>query len=230
MEHFTSSTEEIKTTASYALGALAAGNVSKYLPILLNEIKTQAKRQYLLLHALKEVISSQDVQIGISDIFRNGIGDIWNMLVSHCKAPEESIRNIVAECLGKLCKIEPAKFLPQLIQMTQNGDSLERGCAVTAARFMIVSSSPLAEQYLHQNLGQILKAIDDNDLTVRRTAIMTLNAAAHNRPRWVKELLPELLPSLYRETFVNKELIHEVEMGPFKHVSQIISSSFKSIS
>jgi cullin-associated NEDD8-dissociated protein 1 len=27
-----------------------------------------------------------------------------------------------------------------------------------------------------------------------------------------------LLPSLYRETAVNKDLIREVEMGPFKHI------------
>lgn len=34
----------------------------------------------------------------------------------------------------------------------------------------------------------------------------------------VKELLPTLLPSLYRETVVNLDLVHEVEMGPFKHI------------
>jgi cullin-associated NEDD8-dissociated protein 1 len=55
MESFNSATEETKTVASYALGGLATGNPSKYLPILLNEIKTKPKRQYLLLHALKEV-------------------------------------------------------------------------------------------------------------------------------------------------------------------------------
>lgn len=55
IDYFNVSNEEVKTVASYSLGALAAGNVTKYLPILLKQIKTQVKLQYLLLHALKEV-------------------------------------------------------------------------------------------------------------------------------------------------------------------------------
>ena len=52
---FNSSTEELKTAASYSLGRLAVGNLEKYLPFLLKQISAQPKRQYLLLHSLKEV-------------------------------------------------------------------------------------------------------------------------------------------------------------------------------
>jgi cullin-associated NEDD8-dissociated protein 1 len=45
-----------------------------------------------------------------------------------------------------------------------------------------------------------------------------LNSAAHNKPRMIKECLPELLPALYNETNVKMELVREVEMGPFKHI------------
>ena len=34
---------------------ISVGNLQKYLPFVLNEIKTQPKRQYLLLHSLREV-------------------------------------------------------------------------------------------------------------------------------------------------------------------------------
>jgi hypothetical protein len=37
------------------LGNLAAGNVSLYVPLLIQEIKLNDKRRYLLLNALKEV-------------------------------------------------------------------------------------------------------------------------------------------------------------------------------
>lgn len=50
---FSSSNEDIKTAASYALGAVAVGNLTKYLPFVLKEIDSQTKRQYLLLHSLK---------------------------------------------------------------------------------------------------------------------------------------------------------------------------------
>lgn len=50
---FSSVSEEIKTAASFALGAVAVGNLSYYLPFVLREIDSQPKRQYLLLHSLK---------------------------------------------------------------------------------------------------------------------------------------------------------------------------------
>ena len=52
---FNHHSEEVKSAASYALGNIALGNLSEYLPFILHEIETQPKRQYLLLHSLKEV-------------------------------------------------------------------------------------------------------------------------------------------------------------------------------
>lgn len=107
--------------------------------------------------------------------------------MNHAKSAEESTRNVVAEIFGQLCKIEPTKFLPQLINISKNGNSMERSTAATAFRFvlLVVSSNHVAEQILHENLGELLAAINDDDLSVRRTTIMTLNSAAHNKPRWV---------------------------------------------
>lgn len=46
----------MKSAASYALGSIAVGNLPEYLPFVLQEISS-SKRQYLLLHSLKEIIS-----------------------------------------------------------------------------------------------------------------------------------------------------------------------------
>lgn len=48
-------------------------------------------------------------------------------------------------------------------------------------------------------------------------ALVALNSAAHNKPSLIRDLLESVLPQLYSETKVKKELIREVEMGPFKH-------------
>jgi len=206
MKYFDSSTDEVKASASYAFGALASGNVSKYLPVLLRKIESNP----YYLYALKEVITSR-VEFEFSV---NEIDGIWAVLLNHSKAQEESTCNVVAECMGKLCKIEPTKFLPQLITISKNENPLERVIAVTAVRFMLSSN---ADQHLHDNLAQLLSAIDDEDLQVKKAAIMTINSTSHNKPRWVKELLPTLLPSLYRETAIRRELIREIESGQFKH-------------
>lgn len=52
-----SSNSEIKSSASYSLGSISIGNLKQYLPFILREIDMQPKRQYLLLHSLKEVIN-----------------------------------------------------------------------------------------------------------------------------------------------------------------------------
>lgn len=123
MDAFNSHLEEIKTAASYALGSLAVGNLKKYLPFLLKEINENPKRQYLLLHALKEVITSesyeetnaQKKELVFSEELKLEINAIWKVLAQHCDCAEEGIRNIVAECLGKLCLVDPENFLPHLL-------------------------------------------------------------------------------------------------------------------
>lgn len=47
--------EEVKSAASYALGSICIGNLQQYLPFILKESQDSPKKQYLLLHSLKEV-------------------------------------------------------------------------------------------------------------------------------------------------------------------------------
>lgn len=44
-----------------------------------------------------------------------------------------------------------------------------------------------------------------------------MNSAALRKPHLIRSVLNELIPLLYEETVVKEELIHTVEMGPFKH-------------
>lgn len=72
--------------------------------------------------------------------------------------------------------------------------------------------------------GDFLKTLEDPDLNVRRVALVTFNSAAHNKPSLIRELLDSVLPQLYNETKVRKELIREVRRaatrrhgGPASH-------------
>uniref|UniRef100_A0A453JP09 TATA-binding protein interacting (TIP20) domain-containing protein n=3 Tax=Aegilops tauschii subsp. strangulata TaxID=200361 RepID=A0A453JP09_AEGTS len=115
IESFQSPFEEIKSAASYALGNIAVGNLSKYLPFILDQIDNQQKKQYLLLHSLKEVIARQSVDhTGQSELQDSNIVKILALLFNHCESEEEGVRNVVAECLGKIALIEPNKLIPAL--------------------------------------------------------------------------------------------------------------------
>lgn len=68
--------------------------------------------------------------------------------------------------------------------------------------------------------GDFLKTLEDPDLNVRRVALVTFNSAAHNKPSLIRDLLDSVLPHLYNETKVRKELIREVsELG---HISYLV--------
>jgi len=78
---FDSSCEEVKTAASFALGSIAVGNLQEYLPFILQEIGSRNKRQYLLLHSLKEVINCQSANPVLMQSLSPYLDSVWNVLI-----------------------------------------------------------------------------------------------------------------------------------------------------
>ncbi|XP_034021823.1 cullin-associated NEDD8-dissociated protein 2 [Thalassophryne amazonica] len=212
MEAFSSSSEEVKTAASCALGSMAVGSINNYLPFMLKEIPTQPRRQYLLLHSLKEVISDCPASTLLPHV-----ESIWALLFQNCQCQEEGTRNLVAECLGKLTLVNPAQLLPRLKHQLKKGSPLARSTMVTAVKFTIVDHPAPIDVLLKDCIGDFLLTLQDEDINVRRVALVMFNSAAHNKPSLIRGLLTMVLPHLYRETQIRKDLIREVEMGPFKH-------------
>lgn len=211
LQAFNSSSEDVKTAASYALGCAAVGNMNRFLPVILQEIETRNKRQYLILHSLREVISAGKLQ---------DFEPIWQTLMKHCECPEEGTRNVVSECLGKLTLLQPNALLQRLIAYLKQdcaSKPLARSTIVAAVKFTISDQPQQIDDLLRQCIGEFLASLQDQDIQVRRVALITLNSAAHNKPSLIVDLLPSVMPLLYLETQVKPELIREVEMGPFKH-------------
>jgi len=217
IESFNHNNEEVKSAASYALGNISLGNLADYVPFVLKEIENQPKRQYLLLHSLKEIISAQSGSSKGITVLEPYVPAIWKQLFKHCECSEEGTRNVVAECLGKLCLICPDKLLPELRNSLSSQSPLMRTTVVTAMKFTISDQPQPIDTLLKDCIGHFLGALTDPDLNVRRVALVAFNSAAHNKPSLIRDLLRSVLPQLYNETQKRKELIREVEMGPFKH-------------
>ncbi|KAH6818966.1 cullin-associated and neddylation dissociated [Perilla frutescens var. frutescens] len=215
IESFQSPFEEIKSAASYALGNIAVGNLPKYLPFILDKIDNQQKKQYLLLHSLKEVIVRQSVDKAEFD--DSSVDKITKLLFNHCESEEEGVRNVVAECLGKIALIEPGKLVPALKERTSSPAAFTRATVVIAVKYSIVERQEKIDDILYPEISSFLMLIKDQDRHVRRAAVLALSTAAHNKPNLIKGLLPELLPLLYDQTVIKKELIRTVDLGPFKH-------------
>ena len=145
------------------------------------------------------------------------VPSIWDQLYRHTECEEEGTRNVVAECLGKLCLIKPAELLPRLKSSLASPSARVRTTVVTAMKFTITDQPQPIDALLRTTIGDFLSTLEDTDLNVRRVALVAFNSAAHNKPSLIRDLLRTVLPHLYKETEKRKELIREVEMGPFKH-------------
>ncbi|CAD5317946.1 unnamed protein product [Arabidopsis thaliana] len=216
IESFQSPFEEIKSAASYALGNIAVGNLSNYLPFILDQIDNQQKKQYILLHSLKEVIVRQSVDK--ADFQNSSVEKILALLFNHCESEEEGVRNVVAECLGKMALIEPEKLVPALQVRTTSPAAFTRATVVTAVKYSVVERPEKLDEIIFPQISSFLMLIKDGDRHVRRAAVSALSTFAHYKPNLIKGLLPELLPLLYDQTVIKKELIRTVDLGPFKHV------------
>ncbi|CAG8545270.1 6413_t:CDS:10, partial [Paraglomus occultum] len=213
---FSAPSEEVKSAAAFALGNISVGNVRKYLPIVISEIKNDPKKRYLLLHALKEIITRYSNEEGVKDLgpFAESI---WNILFDSGEGVEEGTRNVVAECVGKLTMANPNKFLPELQKRLKSSSAETRATVVTAIKYTFANEGQDYDELLRPLIMEFLLLIRDSDLNVRRLSLSTLNSAAHNKPYLIRDVLDQLLPLLYNETYVNPDLIRTVEMGPFQH-------------
>ncbi|KAJ1553245.1 Cullin-associated NEDD8-dissociated protein 2, partial [Cladochytrium tenue] len=212
---FAAQQEEIKLAAAFALGNVAVGNLARHVPLLLSQMREGGKKRYLVLMALKEVIARSP-----GGALAAHAAELWELLFSSAQdtTMEESTRSVVAECLAKLLVLDPASRLAPLQKQLDSPSAEVRATVVSAIRHTLTDQSA-GEDFdtlLAPSIVDFLR-IDDSELNVRQTSLATLNSAAHNKPYLIRSGLTQLLPRLYQETVVKQELIHVVEMGPFKH-------------
>uniref|UniRef100_A0A8D1GMA4 Cullin associated and neddylation dissociated 2 (putative) n=1 Tax=Sus scrofa TaxID=9823 RepID=A0A8D1GMA4_PIG len=188
LEALGSPSEDVRAAASYALGRVGAGNLPDFLPFLLGQIEAEPRRQYLLLHSLREALGAAP-----PDSLKPYAEDIWALLFQRCEGAEEGTRGVVAECIGKLVLVNPPFLLPRFRKQLAAGQPHTRSTVITAVKFLI-SDQP-------HPIDPLLKSF----------------IAVHNKPSLVRDLLDDILPLLYQETKIRRDLIREVEMGPFKH-------------
>merc|ERR1711879_240715 len=63
-----------------------------------------------------------------------------------------------------------------------------------------------------------LNLLEDQEVDVRRAALLSFNFLVHNRPALVFEYLEKYMPMVYAETKENSNLLRKVKVGPFTHV------------
>lgn len=200
LESFNSPNEDVKSAASVCLGSVSVGNLERYLPFVLFNISQKPKRQYLLLNALKEIISCSATDNNLIQHLDPHLKSIWDLLIKHSNSEEEGTRYVVAECLGKLTLLKQMALLPELMGNLNSPSPHVRDTIITAIRFTISDSPHEIDALLKNCMSQVLTTLQDPDISVRRVALVTFNSTAHNKPSLIRDTLDVTLPLLYRET------------------------------
>lgn len=218
MSVLSDSSEEVKNAAAFSLGNIAVGCMDKYLSIVLGAITSNAGQQYLLLHSLKEIIKRVSEDESKAKAMTGYTATMLPLLYDNANSAEEGVRNVVAECLGKIAILEPDR-LGELKAMATSGEPSIRQTVATAVRHA-VSDQPNAavDERLAADADAFLALIDDDDLGVKRAALLTLNTLIHSKQVVVRPILASLVEKVYRETVIRPELIHKVMLGPFSHI------------
>ncbi|KAI9065798.1 ARM repeat-containing protein [Trametes sanguinea] len=212
IDRFASEQEEVRTAAAFAAGNIAVGNLHHFLPAIVKMVETDQSKRLLALHALKEVVThcSHGQLETVADM-------LWTPLFENSENQEETTRNVAAACLGKLTTTHPARYLPQLQARITDPNPATRATVLSAIRYTFAESPSSFDELLGSVIMDFLSLLSDSDLTVRRLALSALNSAARSKPHLIRDHLPTLLPSLYKETVVNPDLIRTVQMGPWTH-------------
>lgn len=93
-----------------------------------------------------------------------------------------------------------------------------RGMVISALRYTFADADEIYDEYLGPVVIEMLTTmLNETELDNRRLALTTLSSAVHNKPRLIMPHLEKLLPLVIRETFVQENLIRDVQMGPFRH-------------
>eukprot|EP00963_Diacronema_lutheri_P002834 scaffold221_cov351-Pavlova_lutheri.AAC.4 len=215
---FESPLEEVKSAASFALGCMVAGNAHKHLPELIAQIESSPKQEYLLLHALKEVIVTLSDTSSKGSIVAEDYSRILQILLKHAQNEEEGIRNVVAECLGKLVLMGPEDIVVELQKAAGSEDSNLRATVATSIRFAVLDKPHPVDQWLRPRILAFLELLEDDAWFVRKAAVQTLSSIVHGRTDMLGDSLPRIMPVVYKQTAVLPELVRTVDLGPFKHV------------
>jgi cullin-associated NEDD8-dissociated protein 1 len=225
LQAFDSKNEHVRGAAAFALGNIAVANLATSLPKLLQltQQRTQAGNSfpahhgYLLFSALKEIILAHSSHASDLAIFAPYADSLLPLLLASVSHSQESTRAMVAECLGRLAVMAPQQVLTSLESLTSHNRADVRGVAITAVRFCL---HPLFNySILYQHMSALLTPlIEEKSLEVRRLTLLSINAIARiNIEALPRDTLHQLvLPTLYFETRVKPELVHEVDYGAFK--------------
>lgn len=224
----------VALAASFALGSVAIGNLAKFLPYIVGDMKKNPKRQLLLLQSIKEIVSGNQtasagpLRISLSASMAGSaaqdiavhLDTLLPILFEHSASPDDLTRNAVAECLGRLAKLASDRIIPELHKRASDKSAFARATVVNALRYATSERpNPELDAQLGTVYGAVAASVTDPDIGVRLSGLQTIAWCLATKPAIIKPHLVAALPGVYKETVKDESLITVIDLGQIKHIT-----------
>jgi cullin-associated NEDD8-dissociated protein 1 len=216
--------EAVKVSAASSLGKLVVGDPKAFLPVVMKALEgRESKKHYLVLVSLRELVSSENASSHVAE----WLSVVVKVLKDHCNEPNEEVRNMVAECFGKLAVLFPQVVIPELVSAESDTADV-KWTKISGMRYAIIaltSCNPSVVDFAKQHIaGSFRQAVshhltDRDNLEVCKAALMAVHALVHHTADLAVGIFPHgegLIDILYVSTEVREELQKKVDFGPFK--------------
>lgn len=212
LQSLQSESDKVRVSAAVALGSAGSNNIPKYMPLILDNMGHTTSSDYLLLHAVKEILQHPE---NIASKLAAYAKELWQKLF--VASNSEDNLAVGAECIGRLAMIDPSTYLPELHQYLRDPKPIIRGTVITAFRFTLADTGDAYNAFMKSTMVSLLMTmLNDPEIGNRRLAITTLNSAIHNKPGVIVPELGQILPVVLADTHIKTDLLRQVSFGPFK--------------
>lgn len=206
---FNHANPDVKIAASHCLGHVCIGNLKHFLPIVIDFIKTDPSHTFLLLMSIREIIDKK-----LHDV-SDYIDMLCEILFENAKSTEEKVRNVVSECLGKLLAAIGLDMLSEFESRITSTNVLVRSTIARSIKYSATKDTDTIA--LSTLIPEIIDLASDSEHIIRQYTLESLISIAHHLPDLLKKEIDILYKIMTNETKLNKDLIKEVDLGPFKH-------------
>lgn len=205
---FNDDNNDIRAAASQCLGSISSGNVGFFFPKILHMIRENAPHKHGLLQAVKDVIQSHKEQIDQLD-------ELNTVLFENATSTEEIIRNVSAECLGRL-------FVHHGTEMIF---AFDENIKSTNQKMLITLSKALKNSCFRNQDSESIKEIlpgfidlcEHADHIIRAYALEGIASVANHKPKLLKPHAAKLVEIVQKESVFRQELVIEHDLGAMKH-------------
>lgn len=140
-----------------------------------------------------------------------------NLLLKHTTHGEDSIRTIVAESIGRLFHTYPDELLTPISDGLTQGSEKEKETLAKSIKYSVHADIEESKQMIEVIAGDLITLSKEQNPNVKRNALEALATIIHFGSHRVRGMIGDITQFALAETAIRKELIDEIDLGPFKH-------------